>query len=83
MIHLIGPYPHERINPVVGQSQEKFCGSSAHQHGVLAAVHALHGDVARAQELRRAMPHFGEFPREVRECGEAGAGAEFLCNGRG
>ena len=58
MIHLIGPYPHERINPVVGQSQEKFCISSAHQQGVFSTVHAFHGDVARAKELRRAVAHF-------------------------
>ncbi len=58
MIHPIGPYPHERINPVAGQSQEKFCVSLTHQQGIRAAVHALHGDVSRAKQLRRAVAHF-------------------------
>ena len=58
MIHLIGPYPHERISPVAGQSQEKFCVSLTYQQGVLASVHAFHGDVSRAKQLRRAVAHF-------------------------
>ena len=58
MIHPIGPYPHERINPVAGQSQEKFCVSSAHQQGVFPTVHALHGDVTRSQLVCGAVSHF-------------------------
>ena len=63
MLNLIGPYPHERINPVAGQSQEKFCVSSTHQQGVFSTVHALHGDVARAQQRHQ----FNEQVRKGRE----------------
>ncbi len=41
------------LNPLASPGQP----SSAHQQGVLAAVHALHGDVARAQQFRRAVSH--------------------------